>query len=110
MPWATYWRKPGGYSVITNQSGMPIAQDGRTIGAFAQHERHSFTCCHCNRVTWIESGQHQDIGRCTCCDDLICNQCIGKPCVPMEKAMGTYELRMRELDKRIEALQDKQTN
>jgi len=28
----------------------------------------------------------------------------------MEKAMGTYELRMRELDKRIEALQDKQTN
>jgi len=93
MPYATYWRKPGGTSIITNTSDVPIQHNGYNIGSFSQRERHSFTCCHCNKVTFVEARcDPADLGgRCTCCDDLVCKDCVDKPCFPLEKRLGLYE-------------------
>jgi hypothetical protein len=80
-----YWRKPGGYTIITDPD--------RGV-----REMHSFTCKHCCRVTFVASGcdPAEAGGYCTCCDALICKYCAGHPCDHIEKKLERAE-RLREL-------------
>jgi hypothetical protein len=57
--------------------------DGKVI----EHE--TFTCRHCNRVTQIpHKARPEDIGGfCTVCTGLICPQCVGLGCSPLEKKL-----------------------
>jgi hypothetical protein len=87
---------PGGASVITNRWDRRILNNGVTISPFGCQEEHSFTCKHCARVTFVKAGcDPADLGgRCTCCDALICKECVGKPCLPLEKKIDMYERRL----------------
>lgn len=75
-------RNPGGYSIITSPDHAPAEQD-------------TFTCQHCNRVVFVKPfcDPASMGGRCTCCDGLICEQCVGKGCDPMEKKLQRWEAR-----------------
>ena len=46
-------------------------------------------CCHCDRAIEIKPGV--DVHRCTCCDSLICQNCVGKGCDPMEEKLRRWE-------------------
>lgn len=85
--------KPGGATEITNRVDDKIVNNGVIISPFGSHEEHSFTCKHCNRVTFVRAGCDPTElgGRCTCCDALICKRCVGKPCLPLEKRLDLYE-------------------
>ena len=81
-----YWRNPGGYTIISGPNGIT--------------EKHSFTCRHCCRVTFVKAGcdPAELGGRCTCCDALICKYCVGHPCDHIEKKLERAE-RYNELIK-----------
>lgn len=84
---------PGGVSIVTNRWDGKILNAGATVSPFGSYEEHSFTCKHCNRVTFVKAGcDPVDLGgRCTCCDALICKHCVGKPCMPLERRLDLYE-------------------
>ncbi len=88
-----FWRKPGGYTEIRNNSDKPIFNRSYTVAPGGNYEVHSFTCCNCNKVTFVASGCDpvELGGRCTCCDDLICKDCVGFPCDPIEKKLARAE-------------------
>lgn len=84
-------QKQQGYSVIVDP-GLP----GGSV------EEDSFTCGHCHKVTWLKPpimrGSVRDdspnkalAARCTCCDKLVCLNCVGKGCTPMEKKLDAWE-------------------
>jgi hypothetical protein len=66
-----------GYAIITSPRG--------TI------EYDTATCCHCNSVWAISENLG---GWCRQCMKTICPQCVGKECVPLEKALKAYEDKM----------------
>ena len=76
-------RNPGGYSIITD----PWA---------GTKEADTFTCQHCNKVVFVKPMcDPADMGgRCTCCNGLICQNCVGKGCDPMEKKLKRLEARI----------------
>jgi hypothetical protein len=78
------YRKPGGYSIIVDPDMGTIEED-------------SFTCKHCQRVTFVPArcDPVELGGRCTCCDALICKHCVGKPCDHIEKKLERWEARGR---------------
>jgi len=81
------WLKPGGYTIINGPHGVK--------------EMDSFTCGHCQWVTFVDARTSpEDLGgRCTCCDKLICKHCVGKGCRPIERWLEQMESR-----RHIEAL------
>ena len=76
-------RKPGGYSIIIDP-------------AYARpQEADTFTCQHCQCVVFVKPMcDPADMGgRCTCCDKLICKNCVGKGCDPVEEKLQRLEAR-----------------
>lgn len=74
-------RNAGGYSVIYDPAhSQPIEQD-------------TFTCGHCQRVVFVQPMMDAASmgGRCTVCDTLICQGCLGKGCEPMEEKLLRME-------------------
>ena|SRR5271166_5781252 len=69
------------------------------------HEVDTFTCLHCQKVIdkppykqptddVLVNGRPQLLGGyCHKCDGPICPDCIGKPCVPIEKWLEIVEKR-----------------
>jgi hypothetical protein len=78
-------RNPGGY--------LQISCDG------VVHERDSFTCNHCNRVSFVKPKQDPaDLGGlCKTCMGLICSACVGQECrtlmARIEAAEASYHAR-----------------
>lgn len=74
-------RKPGGWSFIT---------DGDT-GRVSENE--TFSCKHCNRVVQVQARTDPaDVGGlCRICNGLICPQCVGKGCDPLEEKLRRWE-------------------
>lgn len=72
-------RNAGGY--------LQITEDGRV------REHDSFSCRHCNRVTFVKVRQKpEDIGGlCKICMGLICPACVGEPCVTLEARLQAQE-------------------
>lgn len=68
-------------------------KDGKLI-----REVHSSTCAHCARLTEFESRRkmfdHVDI--CRCCMQLICLNCVGKPCITQEREAERIERAVRK--------------
>ena len=63
-----------------------------------KEERDSFTCFHCQRVTWVKPRcDPADMGGlCWGCNKLICPECTNKQvCNPWEKQMEVMEARDR---------------
>jgi len=71
-----------GYSIITDPEG-PV------------QEADTFTCGHCGTVVWTKPFQDGAAmgGRCTCCDSLVCLNCVGKGCSPLQKKLEQWERR-----------------
>jgi len=75
-------RRPCGYSIITDpEAGVK--------------ESDTFTCQHCQKVIFVKPFcDPADMGgRCTCCDGLICPNCVGKGCDPVEEKLKRAEAR-----------------
>lgn len=72
--------KPGGYSLTTQPGKADVECD-------------TFTCKHCCGVTFVAPRcRPEDLGgRCTCCDGLICSNCVGKGCMPLEEQLRMME-------------------
>lgn len=86
--------KAGGETTITNCWDEKILNNGVVISPFGQHEMKSFTCNHCNRVTFVDSGVDPTdtiAWKCTCCSKLVCKNCASKPCVPLQDKLDFYE-------------------
>lgn len=64
-------------------------------GKNEQTEEDTFSCGHCNRIVHCKPFKDGSAlgARCTCCDKLICLPCVGKGCMPLEKALDLYEKR-----------------
>jgi hypothetical protein len=80
-------RKALGYGIIVDPAQcQPVEHD-------------TFTCCHCSKVVpkapYDPMGDKVLAARCTCCDALMCKECIGKGCRPVEKWLDQYEARNR---------------
>jgi hypothetical protein len=74
-----------GYGIVVDPDpgrGMPSVQ-----------EYDIAQCSHCDRVIKIAPGI--DVHRCTCCDALICTQCVGKGCDHIEKKLARWEAQAR---------------
>ena len=73
-------RNPQGYSIIT----------GPAPGA---GEMDTFTCGHCNRVKFVKSMERaEDMGGlCKVCMRLICENCLGFSCDPIEEKLKRWE-------------------
>jgi hypothetical protein len=72
--------KPGGINILFD----PV---------FGEIETHSSTCRHCQHITDFPSRrvmmEHVDV--CRGCMELICLECVGKPCLPWEKQCELQE-------------------
>ena len=76
-------KRQRGYSIIVDPDlGQPDEAD-------------TFTCAHCGTVVYCKpfvDGAAMG-GRCTCCDSLICLNCVGKGCSPLQKKLEQWERR-----------------
>lgn len=74
-------RNPGGYYVRKDEAGI------------IRRELDSFTCIHCNRVVFVKPmcDPVEMGGRCSCCDDFVCKECVGKPCDHIERKLAREE-------------------
>lgn len=61
--------------------------------------RQTFTCCHCNNVTIIETRAAPDDcgGFCRLCMKPTCKACAAGACVPFERKLEAWEARGRLL-------------
>ena len=68
-----------------------------TFSPYGNQKADTFTCKHCNRIVVVKPfADPADMGgRCTCCDGLICKNCVGKGCDPMEEKLNRMEARSR---------------
>lgn len=75
-------RREGGYAIIT-EPGKP------------DREASTFTCSHCCRVSHVKAGARaEDIGGlCKICMGLVCSECVGKGCDPLEEKLKREEAR-----------------
>jgi hypothetical protein len=79
--------RPGGYTFHNH--------DGRI------EEGESFTCRHCNRVSFVKPRERpEDVGGfCRCCSGLLCKECAGRmslggKCAPLEENLRRMEARL----------------
>lgn len=80
-------RSPGGYAVWSYDDGRIVEQD-------------SFTCTHCQRVTFVAARQDPASlgGLCKQCMGLVCARCAADGrCTPFEKVLEAQEARGRFL-------------
>ena len=72
-------RKPGGFLITTLDDSTSEAD--------------TFTCGHCQKIVVVKPFMDPaDMGgRCTCCDALICPDCVGKACDPIEEKLKRWE-------------------
>ena len=79
--------RAGGYAVMTD------------LGTGEQVERDSFTCRHCNRVTFVKPRQRpEDLGGfCRVCMGLVCSSCAGGACDVLELKLERMEQRAHTL-------------
>lgn len=79
-------RREGGYATITDPEGPTI-------------ELSTITCSHCCRIVHIKAKQNpEDIGGlCKICMGLICSECVGKGCDPLEEKLRREEERYHTL-------------
>lgn len=77
--------RPGGYLV------------GRGDGPAIEHD--TFTCGHCCKVVFVKPKcDPADLGGlCKQCMKLVCPDCVGKGCDPLEKKLERAEARDRFL-------------
>jgi hypothetical protein len=90
-------RNAGGYSIITEPGVWDIEHD-------------TFTCAHCNAITFTKSKRGgfevvvighdgsvntRECARCRNCYAHICPRCEGKPCIPFERRLDEMEARAR---------------
>lgn len=74
-------KKPGGYALWFNGDGPNI-------------ERDSVTCCHCNKVVFIDPLRpiEEFTGWCMACMKFICFQCVERgECAPLERQLEQME-------------------
>ena len=65
---------------------------GIEVGPRGVREIDSIVCAHCGGNEWMAKPGNSDLGaRCTCCDDFICEKCIGKGCMPLEMRLDQWE-------------------
>ena len=78
--------KPGGVVEIRDHLGQVT-------------ELHSSKCAHCQRYTEFPSLKvmHEHVDVCRDCMRLVCLECAGKPCRPIEKELERQEARARML-------------
>ncbi len=64
------------------------------------YERDSFTCFHCQRVTFVEPfcEPAEAGGLCYVCNHHICKNCVGKECSPFLKQLEEMEAKQRFRD------------
>ena len=76
-------RNPGGYATVVHPNKVVEAD--------------TFTCVHCNRVTFVKAraSAAESGGWCGMCAKPICKVCVGKPCDPFEKKLKRMEDRSR---------------
>lgn len=79
-------RREGGYATITDPE-KPLV------------EISTFTCVHCCRITHVKSKQRpEDLGGlCKICMGLICSECVGKGCDPLEEKLRREEAKYQSL-------------
>lgn len=78
-------QKPQGYAIITD----PCAHT---------KEWDTYTCCHCNRVTFVPAPPTpMPGGFCRMCMKPICEACCDFGCIPFEKKLEEMEARDRFL-------------
>ena len=65
----------------------------------AIRESSTFTCAHCNSVRHVQARQSPESigGLCYVCNELICEQCVGKGCDPLEEKLKRIEARYHAL-------------
>jgi hypothetical protein len=71
---------------------------GTLFGPWGEiEERATFTCIHCQNVRRVKPFcDPADLGGiCRLCNDVICEQCVGKPCDHFEKKLAREEARGR---------------
>src|SRR5262245_24511187 len=73
----TAMRRSQGYSIITEPDKPTIEQD-------------TFTCSHCNRVTFLKPRQEPE-HRCNVCVGYICEGRANRPCLPLEEQLRMME-------------------
>lgn len=71
--------RPQGYATITSPNGLA--------------ECDTFTCAHCNAIKHVKPKERpEDIGGfCAVCGKLICANCVGKGCDPLEEKLKRME-------------------
>jgi hypothetical protein len=72
--------KPQGYSLLTDPVTGVVEQD-------------TYTCAHCQKVTFVKPFQRPDEhgGFCRKCMALVCKDCSGKECKPIMKQVEEWE-------------------
>lgn len=77
-------KRPGGYAHWFNGGEPDI-------------ERDSVTCCHCNRVVFIEPLKPVEdfTGWCMCCMKFTCTDPRCAACTPFERTLDQMERRAR---------------
>jgi len=83
-------------SALIRQRGGGVAA---IFGPFDVVEHETFTCAHCQRITLVphKAKAEQLGGICYGCFKLICDQCVGHGCRPIEKWSEEQEARGRML-------------
>lgn len=85
-------RKPQGYSQVVGGGVGVTADPGlQALGNFGEAD--TFTCSHCQSIVHVPPRADPSSigGLCKTCMGLICPRCLGKACVPWERAMHDLE-------------------
>jgi hypothetical protein len=93
-------RNPGGYVIIREQGYLPARLNGELqVINKDKYEIDTFSCYHCNRVVHVpvKADPANIGGTCPNCWKLICPQCVGKGCRPLEMQIEQMEERERIL-------------
>jgi hypothetical protein len=78
-----------GYAVIRDRLEDKVTQ-----------ELSVFSCAHCSRKVHASTLRSHEFSTCFNCDDglgrgLICQSCVGRPCVPFQRKLDEMEARER---------------
>ena len=84
-----------GYLLIDNRGlpSIPHHPSGKFdfIGKNQLYECATVTCAHCNAVVILRPDRSRPREYCRKCDNYICDECYGKPCIPREKVLDDLE-------------------